>query len=41
MSTAGFLYDQRVLYLIYKPVVYFDVSPYQDIYIYIYLNIYI
>ena len=25
--------DQRVLYLIYKPVVYFDVSLYRDIYL--------
>ena len=31
VSTAGFIYDHRVLYLIYKPVVYFDGSPYWDI----------
>ena len=25
---AGFISEHRVLYLIYKPVVYFDVLPY-------------
>ena len=28
VSTAGFISDHRVLYLIYKSVVYFDGSPY-------------
>ena len=31
LSTAGFISDHRVLNLIYKPVVYFDVSLYRDI----------
>ena len=41
VSTAGFISDHRVLYLIYKPVNYFDGSPYRDIYIYNYIYIYI
>ena len=32
---AGFISDHRVLYLLYKHVVYFDVPSYWDIYIYI------
>ena len=36
VSMVGFISDHRVLYLIYKPVVYFDVLPYRDIYTYVY-----
>ena len=31
----GRLNDHRVLYLLYKPVVYFDALPYRDIYYFI------